>query len=117
MSSNTNADDIQKAINSDLFPASAPQVDNVKQVLAFMEDVAQPISEDQVRSIILLTELGSNERLHGTKNPYEQIIKNIANIYKKAVAPTEVYLETIERLIPKPPKPIVMAEKVEKGGK
>jgi hypothetical protein len=117
MNNNSNADDIQKAINQDLFPTSAPQVDNIKQVLAFMEDVAQPISEDQVRAIILLTELGSNERLHDKKNPYDLIIKNISTLYKKAVAPTEVYLETIERLVPKPPKPIVMAEKMDKGGK
>jgi hypothetical protein len=117
MSSNSNADDIQKAINQDLFPTSAPQVDNIKQVLSFMEDVAQPISEDQVRAIILLEELGSNDRLHEGKNPYEAIIKSIKTVYKKAVAPTEVYLETIERLVPKPPKPIVMAEKMDKGGK
>jgi hypothetical protein len=114
--SNNNADDIQKAINQDLFPTVQHTAD-MKQVLAFMEDVAQPISEDQVRGIILLTELGSNDRLHGTKNPYETIIKNISSLYKKAVAPTEVYLETIERMVPKPPKPIVMAEKVDKGGK
>jgi hypothetical protein len=116
MNSNSNADDIQKAINQDLFPTVQNTAD-VKQVLAFMEDVAQPISEDQVRAIILLTELGSNERLHDKKNPYDLIIKNIQTLYKKAVAPTEVYLETIERLVPKPPKPIVMAEKMDKGGK
>jgi hypothetical protein len=114
--SNTNADEIQKAINQDLFPTIQNTAD-VKQVLAFMEDVAQPISEDQVRAIILLMDLGSNERLHGKVNPYEEIVKNISKVYKKAVAPTEVYLETIERLVPKAPKPIVMAEKMDKGGK
>lgn len=111
-----NANKMQSIINDDLFP-TVTNVSDVKQVLEFMENVAQPISQKQVRALILLQAMGDNERLHGKQNPYKPIIDKITKDFKKAVAPTGVYLETMEQLIPKPPKPIIMAEKVEKGGK
>ncbi|WP_445323929.1 hypothetical protein [Paenibacillus sp. FSL P2-0536] len=103
-----NADKIQSVINDDLFP-TVTHVSDVKQVLEFMKDVAAPLSEEQVRAILLLESLGSNKRLHGDKNPYAGIIKSITGEFKRAVGRTETYLQTIEELIPKPPKPIIMA--------
>lgn len=112
MSEFENADKIQSIISDDLFP-NVQHISDVKQVLEFMENVAQPISEDQLRAVILLERLGDNKRLHGDKNPYKPIIEKILGQYKKAVAPVSVYLDTMEQLIPKPPKPIIMAEKIE----
>lgn len=104
-----NADRIQSVINDDLFP-TVQHVSDVKQVLEFMSDYAAPFSEDQVRALVLLESLGSNKRLHGDKNPYNAIIKQIKQEYKKSVARPETFLRTIEELIPKPPKPIIMAD-------
>lgn len=103
-----NADKIQSAISDHLFP-NVQHVSDVKQVLEFMHDVAAPLSEEQLRAIIYLEQLGNNKRLH-EKNPYEFIIKKITGEYKRHVAKTEVFLRTIEELIPKPPKPIIMAD-------
>ncbi|MBE3553574.1 MAG: hypothetical protein IMW85_00880 [Thermicanus sp.] len=100
---------LQSVIGDDLFP-NVQNVSDVKQVLEFMEGVAQPIREEQVRAILLLQSLGENKRLHPT-NPYKPIIDKILNDFKKGVARTEVYLDTIEELIPKPPKPVILAEK------
>lgn len=112
-----NADKIQSVINDDLFP-NVQHVSDVKQVLEFMTDYAAPLSEDQIRAILLLESLGNNARLHGDKNPYKGIIKSITGDYKRAVAKTETFLRTIEELIPKPPKPIIMADgRMVKGGK
>jgi hypothetical protein len=111
-----NADKIQSIITDDLFP-NVQHVSDVKQVLEFMENVAQPISEDQLRAVILLERLGENKRLHSDKNPYKTVIDKIMKEYKKAVAPTGVYLDTMEQLIPKPPKPIIMAERIEPNKK
>lgn len=108
MSDYNNADKIQSVINDDLFP-NVQHVSDVKQVLAFMSDYAAPFSEDQVRAMILLESLGNNTRLH-EKNPYKPIIKQIKDEFKKSVARPETFLRTIEELIPKPPKPIIMAD-------
>lgn len=105
---NYNADKIQKVINDDLFP-NVQHVSDVKQVLEFMERVAAPLSEEQLRALLLLQAMGDNQRLHGDKNPYKPIIDKIAGIYKQYVAKTGVFLDTIEELIPKPPKPIILA--------
>jgi len=113
----TNADRIQAVINDDLFP-TVQHVSDVKQVLEFMQGVAAPLSEDQIRALILLEHLGNNQRLHGPKNPYQPIIDAIKGDYKRAVALTETYLRTIEELIPKPPKPVILADgKVVRGGR
>lgn len=104
-----NADTIQSVINDDLFP-NVQHISDVKQVLDFMSDYAAPFSEDQVRALILLEAMGNNERLHGKTNPYMSIIKPIKQEYKKSVARPETFLRTIEELIPKPPKPVIMAD-------
>lgn len=109
-----NAEKIQGVINDNLFP-TVNHISDVKQVLEFMENVSQPLSQEQIRAIILLQELGNNTKLH-SKNPYLDIIKAIKGEYKKAVARTEVYLDTIQELIPKPPKPIIFSDQ-QKGGK
>lgn len=104
-----NADKIQSVINDDLFP-NVQHVSDVKQVLEFMSDYAAPFSEDQVRAFLLLEAMGNNTRLHGDKNPYASIIKQMKQEFKKSVARPETFLRTIEELIPKPPKPIIMAD-------
>lgn len=103
-----NADKIQSVINDDLFP-NVQHVSDVKQVLEFMTDYAAPLSEEQVRAVMLLQELGNNKRLH-KDNPYTWIIKDITTKHKRAVSRTETFLRTIEELIPKPPKPIIMTD-------
>ncbi|NHN35560.1 hypothetical protein [Paenibacillus agricola] len=104
-----NASKIQKVINDDLFP-NVQHVSDVKQVLEFMEKVAAPLSEDQLRALLFLESLGNNERLHGKTNPYKSYIDKLTGQYKKFVARTDIFLMTIEELIPKPPKPIIMAD-------
>lgn len=118
MSNVSNADKIQSVINDDLFP-NVQHVSDVKQVLEFMTDYATPLSQEQVRAIMLLESLGTNERLHGSKNPYMPLIKKITSDYKRAVSRTETFLRTIEELIPKPPKPVILADgrAVKSGGK
>lgn len=110
-----NADKIQSIIGDDLFP-NVTNVSDVKQVLEFIKGVAQPVTPEQIRAVILLEALGDNVRLH-PKNPYKPLIDAIMGKYKEAVAPTSVYLDTIAELIPKPPRPIIMAEGVEKNKK
>jgi hypothetical protein len=109
MSQHDNAGAIQKVINDDLFPTMT-HVSDVKQVLEFMAKFAAPLSEEQLRAFLLLEELGSNKRLHGDKNPYKAIVDKMTGDYKQMIARTSVFLDTIEELIPKPPKPIIMAE-------
>jgi hypothetical protein len=106
-----NASKIQSVLSDDLFP-SVNHVSDVKQVLEFMTGVAAPITEPQIRGLILLEALGKNERLHGKADPYKAIRDKIGGDYKKAIADTSVYLDTIAELIPKPPRPIIMADKM-----
>jgi hypothetical protein len=103
------ADKIQKVINDDLFP-TVSHVSDVKQVLEFMEMVAAPLSEDQLRALLLLESMGTNKKLHPEGNPYKTIIDKLTGQYKKYVAKTDVFLNTIEELIPKPPKPIILTD-------
>lgn len=105
-----NAQKIQSVINDDLFP-TVQNISDVKQVLEFMEDYAAPLSEDQLRALLLLETMGSNERLHGKTNPYKHLIDKLTGPYKRYVARTEVFLKTIEELNPKPPKPIIFADR------
>lgn len=112
---NTNADKLQSAIGDDLFP-QVEHISDVKQVLEEMTTKAQELQSEQIRAILLLRQMGDNKFLHGDKNPYEGIIKFIME-GKVLVADPIFYIDVIEALIPKPPKPIIMAEKMEKGGK
>ena len=113
MQTNNNAEKLQSAIGDDLFP-QVHHVSDVKQVLEEMKGNAQELQEWQIRGIILLRQLGKNEYLHPDGNPY-QAIENMIMDGKIYTADPQYYLDTIESLIPKPPKPIVMAEK--QGGK
>lgn len=121
MQNQANNDTIQSVLTDDLFPA-VNHVSDVKQVLEYMQDVAQAVSEEQLRAAILLEEMGNNKRLHGDNNPYLWMVDRLIGkvdkkgqhqigYWKKVVAHTSVYLDTLQELIPKPPRPIVMAPK------
>lgn len=107
-----NAETLQSVITDNLFP-EVQHISDVKQVLEEMQGNAQEMQEAQIRGIILLRKLGENSYLHGEGNPYEPIIEFIMKS-KVHVADPDYFIKTIEALIPKPPKPIVMAEKVGK---
>jgi ABC-type hemin transport system substrate-binding protein len=112
---NTNAEKLQSVISDDLFP-QVNHISDVKQVLEEMKSNAQNLREPQMKALILLNRMGENEYLHGAKNPYKKLVEFVMK-GKEFVADPEYYLKTIEALIPKPPKPIVMAEKGERGRK
>lgn len=103
----SNANRLQEIISDDLFP-TVQHVSDVKQVLEFMRPHAQPLREEQVRAILFLQELGNNKLMHPDGNPYEKLIKKI-EVYREVIADPEFFLDTIESLVPKPPKPILMA--------
>lgn len=109
-----NAEKLQSVISDDLFP-NVQHISDVKQVLEEMTLKAQALREPQIKALLLLEAMGNNTYLH-EKNPYTPIIKQITDQYKKGVADPNFYLDTIEALIPKPPKPIIMAEKGVAGG-
>lgn len=117
-----NADRIQGVLTDQLF-LQPEHISDVKQVLELMHKVGQSISEEQIRAVILLEMLGNNKRLH-PENPYKFLIDRLIGtadnpgIWKMAVVPVGVYLDTIQELVPKPPKPIIMAPGgAVKGGK
>lgn len=121
MQNQANNDAIQNVLTDDLFPA-VNHVSDVKQVLEYMNDVAQEVSEEQLRAAILLEQLGGNKRLHPDGNPYMWMVDRLIGsenkkgeykigYWKRVVAPTSVYLDTLQELIPKPPRPIVVAPK------
>jgi ABC-type hemin transport system substrate-binding protein len=112
---NSTAEKLQSVISDDLFP-QMNHISDVKQVLEEMKSNAQNLREPQMKALILLNRMGENEYLHGDKNPYKKLVDFIMK-GKEFVADPEYYLKTIEALIPKPPKPIVMAEKGERGRK
>ncbi|WP_430483504.1 hypothetical protein [Rossellomorea marisflavi] len=112
---NSNAEKLQSAISDDLFP-QVQHISDVKQVLEEMQANAQNLREPQIKAMILLEKMGENTYLHGNDNPYKKILGSIME-GKVHVADPGYYLDTIESLIPKPPKPIVMAEREGKGGK
>lgn len=107
-----NSDKIQSVISDNLFP-DVQHVSDVKQVLEWMQNVSQAVSVEQIRAAILLITLGNNKRLHD-KNPYDWIVKKIIGnsnddaAWRKAAAPTQVYLDTLKELIPKPSKPVIV---------
>lgn len=114
-----NAERIQSVLSDDLFP-SVHHVSDVKQVLEYMENVSQNVSENQLKAAIFLEVLGNNRRLH-KENPYRWIVDRLIGLdragpWKKAVAPVSVYLDTLQELIPKPPRPVVVAPGAAKKG-
>ena len=110
---NSNAEKLQSVISDDLFP-QVQHISDVKQVLEEMKGNSQNLREPQIKALILLQRMGDNEYLYGKKNPYKDLIDFIMK-GKEYVGDPQYFIDTIEALIPKPPKPIVMAEKV--GGK
>lgn len=102
------ANTLQSVIGDNLFP-EVQHISDVKQVLELMQDIAQNISQEQLRAIVLLQQLGENKVIHPDGSPYEKLIKGILTDYKTAVANPDFYLDTIEELIPKPPKPVIFA--------
>lgn len=111
-----NADKLQSAISDDLFPQVA-HISDVKQVIEEMTSKSQSLREPQVQALLYLKRLGENKYLYPDKNPYKEIYDYITKQGKTDVANPDYYLDTIEALIPKPPKPIVMAPGDGKGGK
>lgn len=108
-----NGDKLQSVISDDLFP-KVDHISDVKQVLSEMRDNAQNLREPQIKALLLLNRMGENTYLH-EKNPYKETVEHIMK-GKVWVANPDYYLDTIEGLIPKPPKPIILAER-EKGKK
>lgn len=108
-----NGEKLQSVISDDLFPQVA-HISDVKQVLEQMQGNAQNLREIQLKGLIFLQSLGENSYLHKGKNPYKGLDSLVKKDGKIAVASPDYFLDTIEALIPKPPKPIVLAEK---GGK
>lgn len=104
-----NAEKLQSAISDDLFP-QVQHISDVKQVIEEMKNTAQNLREPQMKALLLLKRMGENKYLHPDKNPYEKIVKFIME-GKIHVANPDYYLDTIEALIPKPPKPVILAEK------
>ncbi|WP_282154820.1 hypothetical protein [Cytobacillus gottheilii] len=105
-----NASKLQQAINDDLFPKVA-HISDIKQVIEEMQGLAQNIREPQMKALILLQKLGENKYLHPNGSPYKELYKYILEKGKVHVADPNFFLDTIEALIPKPPKPILLAEK------
>lgn len=106
----SNGQMLQGAIGDNLFP-EVQHISDVKQVLELMRSNGQALREEQVRALLLLDELGSNKALHGNKNPYDSIIKAVKDTFKVAVVNPSYYLDTIEELIPKPPKPVILTDR------
>lgn len=105
-----NAERLQQAINDDLFP-QVQHISDIKQVIEEMTGLSQNLREPQMKALILLNQMGENEYLHPHKNPYKKLYEYILTDGKTHIADPNYYLDTIEALIPKPPKPIVLAEK------
>lgn len=100
---------LANVIGDDLFPA-VHHISDVKQVLEEMKTTAQNLTEPQVKALLFLREMGENKYIHPEGNPYDKIFKFIME-GKVLVANPDYFLDAIEALIPKPPKPIIMAEK------
>lgn len=114
----SNGNILNGVIGDDLFP-TVNHISDVKQVLEEMKMNAQALREPQIKALIMLQNLGSNIYLHGKDNPYKDIIKQIKSEFKIAVSNPDYYLDTIQELIPKPPKPVILAAngKVVGGGR
>lgn len=112
MQGTENGEKLQSVISDDLFP-QMQHISDVKQVIEEMKNMAQNLREPQMKAVLLLKNLGENKYLHPEGNPYKKIIDFIME-GKVLVASPDYYLDTIEALIPKPPKPVILAEK---GGK
>src|SRR5690554_6206664 len=107
MEKTDSAEKLQSVIGDNLFP-QVQHISDVKQVIDSMKDTAQNLSQNQIRAILFLRDLGKNEYLHPDGSPYTKIEKFIME-GKIHVADPDYFIDVIESLIPKPPKPIIMA--------
>jgi|GEM_PF-1097005 len=98
---------VQDIVGDNLFPHVA-HISDVKQVIEEMTDKSQHLQQPQMRAIMLLMEMQNNEYLHGEEKPYQQYIDKLLKEFKPAAADPAFYLNLINELIPKPPKPIVV---------
>ena len=106
----TSGQTMQDVISDTLF-AAPEHISDIKQVLEIMENKGKDLREEQIKALIYLQKLGENKYLHPNGNPYKDIIKAIEAKYKVAVVDPRYYLDTIEELVPKPPKPIILTER------
>lgn len=105
-----NGQRLQGVISDDLFP-NVQHISDVKQVIEEMTKLSQNLREPQIKALLKLQKMGENTYLHKNGNPYTKIYKYIIGEGKTHVANPDYYLDTIESLIPKPPKPVILAEK------
>lgn len=105
-----NAEKLQSVISDDLFP-QVQHISDVKQVIEEMTGLSQNLREPQMKALLKLQALGENKYLHPNGNPYKAIYDYIIGKGKQHVANPDYYLDTIEALIPKPPKPVILADK------
>lgn len=105
-----NGQRLQGVISDDLFP-NVQHISDVKQVIEEMTKLSQNLREPQIKALLKLQKMGENTYLHKNGNPYVKIYKYIIGEGKTHVANPDYYLDTIESLIPKPPKPVILAEK------
>jgi hypothetical protein len=105
-----NGQRLQGVISDDLFP-NVQHISDVKQVIEEMTKLSQNLREPQIKALLLLQKMGENTYIHKNGNPYTKIYKYIIGEGKTHVANPDYYLDTIEGLIPKPPKPVILAEK------
>jgi hypothetical protein len=106
---NTNGEKLQSAISDDLFP-QVQHISDVKQVIEVMKSTSQNLREPQMKALLMLKNMGENTYLHPEGNPYKKIVEFVME-GKVLVSNPDYYLDTIEALIPKPPKPVILAEK------
>jgi hypothetical protein len=106
---NTNGEKLQSAISDDLFP-QVQHISDVKQVIEVMKSTSQNLREPQMKALLMLKNMGENTYLHPDGNPYKKIVEFVME-GKVLVSNPDYYLDTIEALIPKPPKPVILAEK------
>ncbi|WP_332651609.1 hypothetical protein [Lysinibacillus sp. 54212] len=98
---------VQDIVGDNLFPHVA-HISDVKQVVEEMTGKSQNLQQPQMRAIMLLMDMQNNEYLHGDRQPYQQYIDKLIKDFKPAAAEPNFYLNLINELIPKPPKPIVV---------
>ena len=102
------ANSLQSILGDDLF-ATPQHVSDIKQVIEIMKGTGESLRQEQVRAILMLEDMGNNKFVHPKGNPYKELIKQIKADFKTAVVSPNYYLDTIQELVPKPPKPVVFA--------
>lgn len=98
---------VQDVVGDSLFPHVA-HISDVKQVVEEMTGKSQNLQQPQMRAILMLKEMQNNEYLHGDSKPYDHLIDMVVKEFKLSAAEPAFYLDLINELIPKPPKPIVV---------